>query len=178
MARTTSTQQPNGLNTEAARQLYASGHNDHEIAAELGISVRAVWTWRQGEKLPPVSRRSTTSRVPRKSPQRRGPKPRLDEQVAMTAWLAGKTDREIAETCGCSVSTITSWRKRYGLDPNRAQRPTRAKEKAYDLPAAEDEARAREAGLSYGIYKARQWEADGRPAHRKRAVPDLGTGKR
>ena len=178
--KTKPTTQPSELNTEAMRRLYDSGHNDREIAAELGISRRSVWTWRQEEGLPPASRRYPTSRPQADKPARvrKGPKPRLDEAAAMAAYTAGRTDKEIAEERGCSVPTIALWRKRMGLPPNLAPRPThKPRARTYDLPAAAVEARAREAGLTYGQYQAREWEANGRPAYRKRKVPDPGTGK-
>ena len=190
MANTTPTVQPSELNTEAMRRLYDGGLNDTQIAAELGISRRSVWTWRQAVGLPapstrrrqgirPKGRPAAAKRPPAPkaapAPRKRGPRIRLDEAAAMAAYTAGKTDREIAEERGCTANTIANWRKRMGFPPNRPQRPSRAH--TYELPAAAVNARAREAGLTYGQYQALEYEAAGRPPYRKRAVPRSGTGK-
>ena len=153
------------LDTAAMRQLYDAGKDDRQIAAELGVTRTAVWTWRQEHHLQPQS----AQRKYPPSPNKTRAKPRLDETAAMAAYTSGKTDKEIAEVCGCTAPTIANWRKRYGLDGNHAKQVPKGQ--AYELQAAAVEARARESGLTYGQYQARLFEA----AQNPRGVPYLGT---
>ena len=147
------------LDPAVLQQLYDAGKGDREIAAELGVSRNVVWTWRQANSLLPQSVRK------KKAPLQSRPKlPRapVDEDAAMSAYLTGKTDFEIAKAIGCDLVSVADWRRRVGLNPNRAKRV--AKGQTYELPAAAVEAAARAAGLTYGQYQSLRWEAAGRPA--------------
>ena len=150
----------------AMKHLYDAGKDDREIAAELGVTRTAVWTWRQENHLQPQSVRR--KKAPLQSHPKL-PKAPVDEDAAMAAYLAGKTDFEIAKAIGCDLAAVADWRRRVGLNPNRAKRV--AKGQAYELQAAAVEAKARESGLTYGQYQALRFEAAQNPHH----VPDLGT---
>ena len=148
------------------RRLYDAGKDDREIAAELGTSFRSVWLWRQRNNLSPQSCSRKYPPSPNKS--RKKSTRVLDEPAAMVAWLRGKTDAEIVKTAGGDLSAVAAWRRQYGLSANLARKVTKGQ--AYELPAAAVEAKAREAGLTYGQYQAREWEAA-----RRRNVPLWGT---
>lgn len=92
----------------------------------------------------------------------------------------GLSDGEMAEECGCSISSARRWRISCGLLPNRPKKPAfrQAKAGRIDVLASEEEQRrsaamraegmqalereaglARAAGMSYGKWRAMQ--ADG-----------------
>lgn len=152
----------------AMRQLYDAGKDDRQIAAELGVTTRTVWLWRQSNGLLPQGVRQR--KAPDK-PRPKLPKAPIDEDAAQAAYLAGKTDFEIAKAVGCDLTSVTDWRKRCGLTANRAKQVPKGQ--TYELQAAAVEARARESGLTYGQYQARLFEA----AQDPRGVPHLGTGR-
>lgn len=87
----------------------------------------------------------------------------------------GLSDGEMAEECGCSISSARRWRISWGLPPNRPKKPAfrQAKAGRIDVLASEEEQRrsakkraegmqalereaagAREQGLSYGKWRA------------------------
>ena len=74
----------------------------------------------------------------------------LNGDLAMDAYVKGKTDAEIARICSVRVETARAWRKRMGLDPN-------TKPKRRELtPLERDAIEARKRGMTYGQYKADQ----------------------
>lgn len=88
----------------------------------------------------------------------------LDEGTAWNHYNAGKADAEIAAACGVHKNTVANWRKRNKLYANMPQRitkeaqPTERKKKERVLSPLEQDARAaREAGMTYGQYKAQQY---------------------
>ena len=80
-----------------------------------------------------------------------------DKKLAFELYKEGKTDKEIAEACGISNTTVQTWRKRQGLPVNVGKKKTRKL-----TPLEADAVAARKAGLTYGQYKAQQREQEKR----------------
>ena len=84
----------------------------------------------------------------------------IDDRTAWEHYNAGETDAQIAEACGVHKNTVNNWRRRQGLLSHSPQNKARAEreKKARELPPLARDARAaREAGLTYGQYKAQQY---------------------
>lgn len=84
----------------------------------------------------------------------------VDYTKVLELYYEGKTDQEIADHCGCVRATIGEWRRRQKLPANIAEREDRKKraKKQNDLtPLEQDAIAAREAGMTYGQYKAQQY---------------------
>lgn len=74
----------------------------------------------------------------------------LNTKLAGELYQKGMSDKEIAENCGVSTTTVRNWRKRAGLVANYGKKKER-----YLTPLEKDAIAARKAGLSYGQYKAK-----------------------
>ena len=48
-----------------------------------------------------------------------GERRRVDYEKVKTLYKEGKTDKEIAELAGCSLSTVSNWRRLQGRKPNQ-----------------------------------------------------------
>ena len=88
----------------------------------------------------------------------------IDDGIAWHHYNAGKADAEIAAACGVHKNTVANWRRRNRLHANMPQKitkeaqPTERKKKERVLTPLELDARAaREAGMTYGQYKAQQY---------------------
>lgn len=105
---------------EEARRMgmYRSGLTDAEIAAELGLSEKAVKSWRRRRNLPCVKRKRKETEF---------------QATVKRLYTEGKTDREIAEIIGSKPSTICSWRSRSNLPPNAGPRKNSHKRKAEEV---------------------------------------------
>lgn len=99
----------------------------------------------------------------------------IDYDAVMQLYLEGKTDRQIADACRCSYRTIELWRQLRKLPTNRDAAKGKAEEKPekkvhYRTPLEEDAIAAREAGMTYGQYKAQQYAE---MQKRNVSIPDL-----
>lgn len=89
----------------------------------------------------------------------------IDCEKAMVLYNEGKTDREIADACYVCTTTVINFRRKFGLECNRASRkrkPVQQKQekpKKYKSKLAEENAEARRCGMNYGMWKAQQFEA-------------------
>ena len=87
----------------------------------------------------------------------------IDERIAWDCYKAGKTDAEIAQACGVHKNTVANWRRRNTLHANTPQKKqkeeqaARKKKERVLSPLEQDAKAAREAGLTYGQYKAQQY---------------------
>lgn len=81
----------------------------------------------------------------------------IDQRVARELYEKGLSDPKIGEALGVSKSVISGWRKRNSLPPNIEC--THRKRPRQLTPLERDAIAAREAGLTYGQYKARQYAA-------------------
>lgn len=79
---------------------------------------------------------------------------KLDTKLAGQLYSENAGDRTIAEACGVTAETIRNWRKRCGLPANYEP-----KSEEHLTQLEKDAIAARRAGLTYGQYKARQYEA-------------------
>ena len=85
---------------------------------------------------------------------------RLDDRLAWEHYNAGETDAQIAEALGVHKNTVNNWRRRQKLLSNCPQNRAKeiARRKGRELSPLEQDVRAaREAGLTYGQYKAQQY---------------------
>ncbi len=78
----------------------------------------------------------------------------IDSKRAMALYDQGLTDKAIAIRMGRSQTTISGWRGRHGLPPNKNKAHAK-----YIPPLVQDAIDAKKLGLSYGQYKAKQYEA-------------------
>ena len=77
----------------------------------------------------------------------------LNQKYAMMRYKEGATDQEIAEETGVCKETVTLFRKRNFLPPNR-KKVEKSKPERRLSPLARDNAEARKHGMNYGQYKA------------------------
>lgn len=83
----------------------------------------------------------------------------IDQDMGMELYEADKTDEEAAAICGCSKATYRNWRIANGLPSkhmNNKGPKTSGPEYGHGLAA--DARRARELGMTYGQFKASQYE--------------------
>ena len=92
---------------------------------------------------------------------------RINARQAYDLWSRGYCDADIAERMEVSVRCVNDWRRRNNLKANRADRTIPVEERC---PLSQDAWEARQAGMNYGMWKAQQWEAAGRPRPRRRRV--------
>ena len=78
----------------------------------------------------------------------------LNQEYAMMRYKEGATDQEIAEETGVCKDTVTLFRKRNSLPPNRKKKVEKPKPERKLSPLARDVAEARRQGMNYGQYKA------------------------
>lgn len=78
---------------------------------------------------------------------------KLDTKLAGQLYSENAGDKAIAEACGVTVATVQSWRKRCGLPAN-----FEPKSEEHLTQLEKDAIAARKAGLTYGQYKARQYD--------------------
>lgn len=87
----------------------------------------------------------------------------IDEGMAWHHYNAGKADAEIADACGVHKNTVANWRRRNKLHANtpqklkKEQQAERKKKERVLSPLEQDARAAREAGMTYGQYKAQQY---------------------
>ena len=95
--------------THAERlRLYRSGLNDRDMARRLNTTRSAIVQWRGAHNLP--------SKYQADAP-RALRKPDRDEQM-LRLYRLGRTDREIAESLGCTHRIVYRWRHARVLEPN------------------------------------------------------------
>lgn len=76
-----------------------------------------------------------------------------DEPKLMTFYMQGRTDAEIGRKCGLHPNSVAAWRRLHGLSANLSG----AREKSDNMSElAKDAMAARELGMSYGQFKAKQ----------------------
>ena len=170
--------QPNhrGPDLMEVRRLWSHGMTDDQIAASMGISTRSAQRARLKAGLRrPKGRHADAAPGGHTAPATYYPLSGQEADTAIRLYLDGRTDKEIAGELHRGVARVGRWRNLLGLKPNRKRPEPKPPRPDYTLPAAAVEARARAAGLSYGQYQARLYEAAGRPRYRKIKVPDLGT---
>lgn len=78
----------------------------------------------------------------------------INSKRARELYDQGLTDKVIAQRLGRPENSITGWRLRHGLPPNKKTAHTK-----YISPLVQDAIDAKKLGLSYGMYKAKQYEA-------------------
>lgn len=87
----------------------------------------------------------------------------ISDHTAWQHYNAGETDAEIAAACGVHKNTVANWRKRHKLYANTPQKKKKEEQTARKKtervlsPLEQDARAAREMGLTYGQYKARQY---------------------
>lgn len=91
----------------------------------------------------------------------------LDKELAMVWYAKGACDQEIADVCGVCYSAVGTWRRKENLPPHRKPNYRRPSQSMSKLSREARE--ARKAGMNYGVWKAQQWEAAGRPKYRRGA---------
>lgn len=79
---------------------------------------------------------------------------KLDANLAGQLYSENAGDSAIAEACGVTVETIRNWRKRCGLPANYEP-----KNEEHLTQLEKDAIAAHRMGLTYGQYKAQQYEA-------------------
>ena len=94
--------------------------------------------------------------------RKRKPRVSLDNNQAMELWKQGKADKEIAIALDVSLNSVRNFRHRNKLPINKAD-GTRVshypkKKEKYLTPLEKDAIAARQAGMTYGEYKAQQRE--------------------
>ena len=94
---------------------------------------------------------------------KRKPRNALDKEKAMELWDQGKMDKEICAECNVSEQTVKNWRHRNKLPINKANGTRsdcygRSRRKKHLSQLEMDAIAARQAGMTYGQYKARQRE--------------------
>lgn len=77
----------------------------------------------------------------------------LDQEYAMMRYKEGATDQEIAQEDDVCKDTVSAFRKRNSLPPNR-KKPEKQKPGRKLSPLTRDAVEARRQGLTYGQYKA------------------------
>ena len=77
----------------------------------------------------------------------------LNQEYAMMRYKEGATDQEIAQETGVCKHTVSAFRKRNFLPPNR-KKPEKQKTERKLSPLSRDAVEARRQGLTYGQYKA------------------------
>lgn len=90
---------------------------------------------------------------------------RINPRQAYDLWSRGHSDEDIAERMDVSVRCVSDWRRRNNLKANRANKTIPVEERG---PLSQEAWEARRAGMSYGVWKARQWEDAGRPQPQRR----------
>lgn len=90
---------------------------------------------------------------------------RINAKQAYDLWSRGHSDEDIAERMEVSVRCVSDWRRRNELKANRANKTVPVEERC---PLSQEAWEARQAGVSYGVWKAWQWEAAGRPLPQRR----------
>lgn len=80
----------------------------------------------------------------------------LDAAAALDYYNRGFSDKDIADNCGVCRETIAKWRRSNGFPANHPQ-PVKKQRKL--SPLVMDAIAAREAGMTYGQYKAQQFKA-------------------
>ena len=85
--------------------MYDKGALDTEIAAEVGVDVSAVITWRNRHNLPRNGQAATRSRY--------------DIAEMERLYNSGANDKEISEALGINVKTAWKWRHNRHLPVNR-----------------------------------------------------------
>lgn len=77
----------------------------------------------------------------------------VNERIAWERYDAGESDEQIADACGCCKETVRKWRNLNNLPRNIVER----RSKKSLSPLVLDCIAAREAGMTYGQYKAQQY---------------------
>lgn len=98
----------------------------------------------------------------------------FDRERAMALWLEGATDEEIMAEMDVTISPIRKWRAANNLQRNKPtgveKKPVKKKPAKKLTNLERDAIAAREAGLTYGQYKAQElnaaWGNLGRPIRR------------
>ncbi|MCD6468538.1 MAG: hypothetical protein J7L32_04415, partial [Thermoplasmata archaeon] len=88
-------------------ELYKKGLNDKQIASVIGISEEGIWQWRK--------KRGLVANIPQDN-KKVSPE---ENKYRMMLYRQGLSDKEIAEKCSVSRSSIKGWRKYRGLKPNK-----------------------------------------------------------
>lgn len=93
----------------------------------------------------------------------------VDPVRAMVLYMQGNTDAEMADRLGVSKSAVGTWRRINGLSANK--RAGAAVKGGHKLsPLAADALAAREMGLSYGQFKAKQYIGEIEEKARQEAI--------
>lgn len=87
--------------------LYNQGMSDHQIAEILYYNISTIRNWRVKSNLP------ANYDVKRK---RLEPK---EEEERLRLYNKGYTDKEIGYRCGLNAASISAWRRKRGLVPNK-----------------------------------------------------------
>ena len=99
--------------------LWVKDFTDEEIAEETGKAVATVQGWRNGRGLKPSTRQVQRARETTHL-REWAEKQREETEVKLRPlYDQGLSDVQMAQTAGCSTSTVYSWRKRCGLPNNR-----------------------------------------------------------
>lgn len=75
----------------------------------------------------------------------------LDQEYAMMRYKEGATDQEIAQEANVCRGTVSAFRKRNSLPPNRKKKEKQKPGRKLS-PLSRDAAEARKHGMNYGEY--------------------------
>ena len=88
----------------------------------------------------------------------------IDSKRARELYDQGLTDKQIAVRLGRHDNSICGWRLRHGLPPNKKKAHLQ-----YISPLVQDAIDAKKLGLTYGMFKAMQYEAKLAKKRRKKS---------
>lgn len=91
----------------------------------------------------------------------------LNQEYAMMRYKEGATDQEIAQETGVCKYTVSAFRKRNNLPPNRRKEQKKQKPTRKLSPLVRDAVEARRQGLTYGQYKAQFYRPTAARTRRK-----------
>lgn len=132
---------------DKAREMFASGASDKEIAQALGCSAWRVGKWRSAENLIRKSGNPRRCRIP--------------ESEARAMIAAGKTDTEVAEAFGMTRAAIASWRRRNGIPGQPTSRRRSLDEEAAMALLQEGKTDAEIAqALGVRVRRVQDWRTD------------------
>lgn len=93
----------------------------------------------------------------------------VDPVRAMVLYMQGKTDSEMADRLGVSKNAVGTWRRINGLSANKRAGAAVNGGRKFS-PLAADAIAAREMGMSYGQFKAKQHEGRIKEDARQKAI--------
>ena len=104
-------------------KLYEQGFDDREIAEKRDVSQTVISSWRRKHNLLSTVERGKKSGGP--------PLGKEENERRMKLYKHGLNDREMGEKLGLTSESISYWRKKNDLPPNRLYRSTQEKQEEF-----------------------------------------------